>query len=754
MRRFVVVLSLLTVVTMGVMAQRGLNPWKILTLADGTTVKAQLRGDAFLHFWQDQEGNRYTYDETLRPLTHAEMQEMRGQRVQQQRPLHTGDIRRSPKRIPIGADHEPLKGTHRELIILVNFSDVAFQGNHNQAFYNGVANERNYANMSEGLYGSVRDYFESQSDGEFTMNFDVVGPITLPHSQGYYGGNSSATQRDSIMGRMTLHAVQAVADQLQWKDYDNDGDGYVDQVFVLYAGTNEAQYGGEDAVWPHKYNLSYTKENNYQPLTMPDGTKMDDYACTSELTCYGFDDYGQTVFDVAGIGTLCHEFSHCLGLPDVYDTSYGGNYGMNTWSIMDEGQNNGINGPGLNPPAYTAYERMYCGWRQPVELTEDVQVRGMKPISEGGNTYIIYNKANRNEYYLLENRQIVYQGQDTQWDKALEGYGLLVTHVDFDPQVWAENEVNSTDPTYNYSNNDHQRLHVLAADNSYQTWKIDTEMQLQYYDYSDVHGDCYPYGKLDSLSNMSMPRATLYNPNTDGRKLLNVGLTNIKRNSDGTIDFDFRAVAGDDGSTPGDEVYLKETFDQCDGKGGNDNLWSGSIANSQLVTDVPGWTATNSKNGANQCAKFGGSRAASVVTSPEFAINGTVVVSFKAAAWGGDPTDLTLTVYCKDDDASNFQLEQTTFTMKDDDWTEFTTTLTGYGKLQLRFTPRLRFFLDEVEVRGTGDLTSIKGLSDDNVSATRKGMYDLTGRKVEKVLKEGVYIVDGKKVRIGKGKKL
>lgn len=723
--------------------------WRTLTLTDGSKVRAELRGNAFMHYWMDEEGNRYTKQSGSELYADADMKVLRTQSNRYHKAgtaLSQGKFpRKAPRRIPIGGEHEPLKGTHKELIILVNFSDCKFQSGHDAALFNAMANEKNYVNMSLGLNGSVRDYFEAQSDGDFTMDFDVVGPVLLNHPYAYYGENDQYGT-DAYLGLMTYDAVKALGKSVEWNNYDNDGDGYVDQVFILYAGANESAGGDENTVWPHKYSLSASESAGYQPVKIGQ-TYIDDYACSSELTWYGYDDAGAVIFGIAGIGTLCHEFSHCLGLPDVYDTGVNGNYGMNTWSIMDAGEWNGINAPGLTPPCYTAYERMYCGWRQPIELTEDTQVRGMKPISEGGNTYIIYNKANRNEYYLLENRQM------TSWDEALEGRGLIVTHVDFDKTIWENNEVNNTDE-YTFTGNTHQRLHVLAADNSYQTYKIDTELGIEYYDYYDVDGDAYPYGKLDSLSNMSMPRATLYNANSDGRKLLNVGILNIKQNDDLTIDFDFRATAGDNGGTPADEVYLKETFDQCNGKGGNDGLWSGSIATSQLLTDVAGWTATNSKNGAYQCAKFGSSRVASVVTSPEFAINGTVLVSFKAAAWAGDPTDLNLSVYCKTDDPANFTLKQTQFEMKDSEWTTFTTTLTGFGKMQLRFTPQLRFFLDEVEVRGTGDITGIDDVRS-NMEDVRCGAYDLTGRKLKNIkaqehknLHPGLYIINGHKVLI------
>ena len=123
---------------------------------------------------------------------------------------------------------------------------------------------------------------------------------------------------------------------------------------------------------------------------------------------------------VDGIGTICHEFSHCLGLPDMYDTQ-GNQYGMGTYDLMDQGS---YNGDSFQPPYYSAYEKWYCGWATPTELSEATTVKDMKPVAEGGQTFVIYNDNHKDEYYLLENRQ--QQG----WDGSLYGKGLMITHVD------------------------------------------------------------------------------------------------------------------------------------------------------------------------------------------------------------------------------------------------------------------------------------------------------------------------------------
>ena len=78
----------------------------------------------------------------------------------------------------------------------------------------------------------------------------------------------------------------------------------------------------------------------------------------------------------------------------------------------------------------------------------------MKSLQNGGESYVIYNKGNENEYFLLENRQL--EG----WDASLPGSGLLILHVDYDADVWAANEPND-DPS-------HQRMTWIPADNEYQ----------------------------------------------------------------------------------------------------------------------------------------------------------------------------------------------------------------------------------------------------------------------------------------------
>lgn len=191
----------------------------------------------------------------------------------------------------------------------------------------------------------------------------------------------------------------------------------MEEVFILYAGHGENDTRNSNLIWPHMSQLAGYTDGT---LTL-DGVTINTYACTSELQADG---------SLAGIGTFCHEFSHCMGFPDMYDTTDGGNnYGMGSWDLMDYGS---YNDDTYTPAGYTGYEKMVCGWTTPVELDSDTTITDMQPLADMGQTYIIYNKGNANEYYILENRQL------TGYDAALPGAGLLIEHIDYDPDIQVE----------------------------------------------------------------------------------------------------------------------------------------------------------------------------------------------------------------------------------------------------------------------------------------------------------------------------
>ena len=380
---------------------------------------------------------------------------------------------------------------HRKgLVILVNFQDKKMYKDNTRQAFDDMMNKVGY--KDNGNAGSVHDYFLAQSYGKFDLEFDVVGPVTVSKKLADYGANVGGDDKDPA--GMVYEACKLADSQVNFKDYDWDGDGEVDQVFVICAGQSEAAGGAADCIWPHEWNLysgGYT-------LTL-DGVRIDTYGCSTELA--------ESSTRMDGIGTACHEFSHCMGLPDMYDVDYSGGFGMGDWSIMDSGS---YNGDGYAPSGYTAYERWTSGWLQPVELKKACTVTGMPSLDKEPVAYVIYNDANRNEYYLLENRQ-----QDG-WFAEDEAKGVMVTHVDFDANAWYNNSVNDIPG--------HQRCTVVPADNSASAY--------------DLNGDLYPYRGNNALTNTSSPAATLFNANTDGSKLLNKPVTSISI-SNGLASFAF-----------------------------------------------------------------------------------------------------------------------------------------------------------------------------------------------------------------------
>lgn len=497
---------------------------KVITLTNGTQVSVELRGDEYLSWWEGTDGTAYraTADENVFEAFDLEAQKpaaaARRARAEQGRVARLARVKNSLKGADdkmrgLGGDHITYKGVKKGLVVLVDFKNKKFADGHDLEYYKNVINGKDFSDEEEGYVGSVRDYFLAQSNGQFELDFDVVGPVTMSKNYGYYG-NDGAYQKDEKVYEMIKEACDGIQDQVNLKDYDWDGDGEADQVFFLYAGLGQASGGSAGTIWPHESELRYWPCG---VLSYPTG-KINTYACANELQP---ETQGSSRYISAGIGTICHEFSHCLGFADMYDTTGGGGYGMSVFDVMDQGS---YNGNGFVPCNYTAFERIYAGWVEAIELIDPATVKDMKSVSDYGRPFIMYNYKNTNEYFLLENRQ------NTGWDKGLYGSnGLLIVHVNYVPSRWANNSVNSSAEKI-------QCCTVVNADGS----RDNTQYSLQ--------GDLYPYEVKgvtmnDEFTDESEPAAKLYNKNTDNSYALGIPITQIKR-SKGSISF--LVCGGDD----------------------------------------------------------------------------------------------------------------------------------------------------------------------------------------------------------------
>ena len=683
-------------------AKRGV--WCSLSLVDGTEVKAQLVGDEFLHYYVSEDGTKYVQDESTGLYRKMTDEVTAQRRAAVRRAQAQGRQKRMLRKAQAS---NVFQGTKKGLIILVQFTDSKFKSGHDLALYKRIANDENYSGNN--FRGSIKDYFKAQSHGLFELDFDVAGICQLQHTYAYYGKNSN--DNDVRAGQMVAEAcLWAHEYGTDFSKYDWDGDGEVDQVFVLYAGHGEASYDKDpNTIWPHMYYLS---ASDYGKALSLDGVTVDTYACSSELNGDG---------NLDGIGTFCHEFSHCMGFRDLYDTSYAGWFGMGDFDLMCSGS---YNGDSKCPAGYSAYEKAECGWLTLKDMTDvekETSIAGVQPMSADGDAYVIKNKGHEDEYYILENRQ------KTGWDSYLPASGLMITHVDYDADIWGWNMPNTSgkyeDANGNTKTNDHQRLTIFRAGKS-------TD------EYGDA-SDLYPYGSNNSLTKTSSPAAILYNTNSNGSKYMHVAIKDIAIAADGTASFTLsnRNAGTDTPVIPSGSTLLYESFDECDGTGGNDDIWSGrSIGAGTPTYDNKGWTSTQGKVYASSaCVRVGTSSVNGDVTTPSFAVNGKAVLSFKAGAWNtsGDGTTLNLSV-------SNGTVSPSSVTMEKGAWTDYNVKITATGTVKVTFAAGSgRFFLDEVKVTDA----STSGIQE--ISASRSSSivayYTLGGIQVA-APSSGIYL--------------
>ena len=384
-------------------------------------------------------------------------------------------------------------------VMLLEYQDVKFS--YTKADIEKILNEPGYkfkftpADLES--CGSARDYFIAQSDSQFLPKFVVTDIVTLPNKMEYYGGNDSSGN-DKRPQEMIRHGIREADAAFDFSQFDNNKDGEVEFVFCIYAGYSEAYQASANTIWPHMWDLVSNGS-----MEKADGVYLNTYACSSELHLNEKLEakYGKWL---AGIGSICHEFSHCLGLYDVYDVSgTSGNFCMQEWDLMDYGN---FVGEGYIPVGYNSFQKDACGWKKLVELDKKGKY-SMLPQSQGGVGYKIVNDANPNEYFILENRKR--EG----WDQELVADGMMIIHVDYDKSAWEDNAVNTV--------KGHPRFQIVAADNELLLFSNADDSE-HYYD--NLAGDLWP-GKNNNteFTDTSLPAAKLF---TGGK--LNKPVTNIK----------------------------------------------------------------------------------------------------------------------------------------------------------------------------------------------------------------------------------
>ena len=493
-------------------ATRVKSEWRLYSQPDGSSLQLLCCGDEYSSFFLNRDGQRLTRDslgffQVLSPEENGSCTRTR------QRPL---------RRLPL-SQWNPQR-TYRQMVILFSFSDTEFQSMKPRETYDSIFNSPGFNRMNGP--GCVADYFRDQSGSLFNLQFDVFGPYKVSgNAQGVEHPDESTRHFGVEQIREATKLMLEDNRSLDFSAYDWNGDGHVNQVVYVYAGYsgNQTEPKCFGHIWPHTSSIG--------SIATPDGHLIDTYSVSGELWASDTS---------CGIGTICHEFSHTLGLPDIYPTGNSQDYSVvDEWDLMDGGN---FTNYGWCPPNYTALEKMLLGWLTPIELTEPATITDMKPVADGGEVYLI--RHTDSEYLLLENRQ--WHG----WDYGLPGQGLVVYHVNYDADAWQANEVNSMANRY--------RFELMPADNlNYKAW--DTRMSAKgsagtidvyrnaprlnsYY----LSSAAFPWindstqAVYDMLSDTTAPATVMHNENNLASNLLSKPVTNICMNGNGLVSFDFQ----------------------------------------------------------------------------------------------------------------------------------------------------------------------------------------------------------------------
>ena len=382
-----------------------------------------------------------------------------------------------------GVPYFPHTGSPKALVILAEFQDTTFTiQDTKKVFTNYLMNEDHFSDTRYGQnqnYKGVRGYFKDCSYGQFTPFFDVVGPIKLPRKHAIYGAGNDR------MDLLLADACATVDDLVDFAKYDANNDGIVDLVYIIYAGHSANYHDNKVSnIWPKSGTVTISDTF--------DGKSIRRYGVSNELN--GSDKTSKNNKKINGIGLFCHEFSHTLGLPDIYayrtPAEDQDDQGMEYWDIMDGGT--GVRG-GRVPASYLAWEREVMGWMKIDELKKDSSIENLKSIDNGGKAYKIVNPNNSNEYIVLQSMQKGAWNQG--WGDGTYGKGLLAYRVSY-----PYNKVN----VFDFPNNVKGKPRVipipadgkiLAAANA--GGSLNTYIQ-------QLNGDPYPYNGINKIDKFKM----------------------------------------------------------------------------------------------------------------------------------------------------------------------------------------------------------------------------------------------------------
>ena len=450
-------------------------------------------------------------------------------------------------------NYVPHTGTITIPVVLVNFKDAEFKINKPKEAFEQLFNSDKQADLGNGNYlnyGSVAKYFRDMSHGAFTPKFKVYDPVTVDQPETYYGGKHENDNSDEEPRLLVKDALKLIEDQVtedDIKSFCSDGKT-VDCVYVVYAGLGQNDGGAGTTVWANTWTTDGATLG---------GKSVRWYTMSPELSSMKLDDNGKfnnkgTIPAVSGIGVICHEFSHALGLPDFYPTAesaYVDNQEMEYWDLMDGGEYTYY---GYRPTAYTAFEKEQMEWPVDIKtLDSDASVTMQTSTEQRGTAYKIVNPDNQNEYLMLE--CIQRKG----WNKHLFGNGLLVYHVCLPSEpLYSGTRLNNA-PRY-------PGMAVVPADGAC----LSSYIKANENDYGNsLYGDLFGQNVTELSDVNKQPNFCWYNADKTEKLKTNKALRNIKYEN-GVVSFDYvndvasgiLPVWGDKQATDGKVYSINGTF--------------------------------------------------------------------------------------------------------------------------------------------------------------------------------------------------
>lgn len=491
---------LLTSLTLWVMAVPALRTRRSVTLDDGRIVMVTAFGDESFDYLLTDDGEVVTEEDNV----------FHGTRLSLEDYIKTLPSPKRSTRRKVGSVAKALVqpyGTKKIPVILAAFNDKQFSVARSETkvrnFYDRFFNGTDIS--STGNWGSVRQYFIDQSQGQFQPEFTVIGPVQLDSVYSYYGKDNGGSKDVNYSTFVCESFTKAQAMQEDWVQFDNDGDGNVDMCVIIFAGLGQNytnNYKDKNTIWPCEMPTSYTIN----------GVTLSGCSSGCEQRPTAANDSVITATQPDGVGLIVHEISHAIGLPDLYDTNNRA-FGMDFWSVMDYGM---YTRSSKCPVGYTAYEREFLGWQQTETITGPCTLH-LYPFAQGGKGYKLVNDANSNEYYILDNRQAV------EWDWGMcniRGHGMLVMHIDYKSDRWETNTVNTSA--------NHQLMTIIPANSSFigsNNYSDQNEWQ------TSLQGNPYPgITENHELTNYSEPASLVYKGT-----YMNKPLVDIQETEDGVV---------------------------------------------------------------------------------------------------------------------------------------------------------------------------------------------------------------------------